>query len=405
MQDEVARAVRSLYEAFPYPERMPGGASDPYLDLMRSFAATPAQGRGSFLDAGCGTGLTVLGAATLYPHYDVYGCDINRVALAEIASELEQHGLSNAQIHELDLAGLEEDFGPAQGFDAIFCTGVLHHVCDPAQALRRLAGRLAPQGVLRLMVYSERGRADLYRFARVVQKLWPCQAWSWEKRVEMAQSLMGELERHFEEGGSAPPPLRGTWSDATTVGCAEFADRYLHPHDKPYTTASLRTLIEQAGLRLLGWFEPRDWDLDRLLPELAESPDAPRELWDRIEIVEELFERPKFDMYLVGAEFTPRRLSIGPATLLSTNPQLFFEQVTVRGVPLAQAARLRTGPIEPLSRTQGRLLQSLGRRFACLAELCQEWGENLDRSLLEEARSLVSKGFLYPPHPLGQTER
>lgn len=400
MQDQVTQSVRALYEAFPYPERMPGGASDPYLDLMRSFACRPPTGRISFLDAGCGTGLNLLGAATLYPHCDVYGCDINRVALAEIERDIAEYGLTNAQVREVELSELPDDYGPSEGFDLMFCTGVLHHMAHPEKALQRLAARLAPQGVLRLMVYSERGRADLYRFARVVHKLWPSEAWPWAKRVEMAQALMAELERSFQQGGDAAPPLRGIWSDATNVGAAEFADRYLHPHDQPYTAKSLRALVESAGLRFLDWFEPRDWDLNRLMPELAAGPDGPRDFWDKVEVVEELFERPRFDLYLVGPDFQPRREKLGVSTLLSTNPQLFFEQVTVRGAPLAQAARLRTGKIERLERSQGRLLSALGRRFACLGELCEEWGESPTRAMVEEAQELVERGFLFTPHPV-----
>jgi SAM-dependent methyltransferase len=400
MIDSVTERVRSLYETFPYPERMPGGASDPYLDMMCAFASCPPPGRISFLDAGCGTGLNLLGGATLYPHCDVYGCDINRVAVADIAEDITEYGLVNAQVKEIELTELPDDFGPAGGFDLMFCTGVLHHLEHPEKALQRLAARLAPQGVLRLMVYSQRGRADLYRFAQTVQKLWPSDAWPFHKRVEMAQALMAQLENHFQTGGNAPPPLRGTWSDAANLAAAEFADRYLHPHDHPYSPGSLRTLVEGAGLRFLDWFEPRDWDFETLLPDLAQGPDAPRDFWDRVEVIDSLFERPKFDIYLVGPEFRVRQVEVGASTLLATSPQLFFEQVSVRGVPLAQAARLRTGGIEPLNRSQGRLLAALGRRFASLEELCAEWDqESPSPALLEEAQDLINKGFLFSPHP------
>lgn len=388
-----------MYEVYPYPERMPGGASDPYLDLMRAHSALPSTGRLNFLDAGCGTGLNVLGGATLYPHYDVYGCDINRVALAELRREIESNGLGNAYLCETTLAEFPESFGPER-FDAIFCTGVLHHMPHPETALRRLAERLAPQGVLRLMVYSRRGRTDLYRFAEVAQRLWPAESYEWSHRIERAQELMAELERQCGGGAATPPPLRGTWADAANLGTAEFADRYLHPHDHPYTPAGLRELVEGAGLSFLDWFEPRDWDLERLLPEFAASPEGSSDFWGRVELIDTLFERPKFDMYLVGSEFVPRRVEMGPNTLLSTSPQLFFEQVTVRGNPLAQAARLRLGEIEPLTRSEGRLVQALGRRFATLAELCQEWGESLGPTLLNDAQSLVKRGFLYSPHPV-----
>lgn len=399
MSSDPSADVRAMYESYPYPERMPGGASDPYLDLMRAYTAEPRAGRCSFLDAGCGTGVNVLGGATLYPHFDVFGCDINRVALSQVQSELAENELHNVELRAVSLLDLPEDFGPSE-FDTIFCTGVLHHMAAPEEALRRLAARLAPQGVMRLMVYSQRGRADLYRFAGAVRSLWPARDFDLRQRLERAQSLMAELERRTV--GSAPP-LRGTWADAAKVGAAEFADRYLHPHDVPYTPYGLRDLLEGAGLRFLDWFEPRDWDLERLLPELAASPDCPQGFWERVDLVDMLFERTKFDLYVVGPRFVSRIVEVGPDTLLSTNPQLFFEQVTVRGAPLAQAARLRIGEIEPLTRSQGRLVQSLGRRFATLRELCHEWEETLGAALVSEAQGLVERGFLFAPHPVDLT--
>lgn len=403
MTDDSTSAVRSMYEAYPYPERMPGGASDPYLDLVRAYAADPVQGRASFLDAGCGTGVNVLGGATLYSHFDVFACDINRVALAELQNELLESDLTNAQVREADLTALPEDFGPERGFDIIFCTGVLHHMAHPETALRRLVARLAPQGVLRLMVYSERGRADLCRFAQAAQRLWPAETYSWPERLRSARELMSELQRQGDNNGVTVPPLRGTWSDATGVGAAEFADRYLHPLDHPYTTANFRALLEGAGLQFLDWFEPRDWDLDLLLPDFAASPDCPRDFWGRVELVDGLFERPKLDMYVVKNGFQRRTVEVGQSTLLATNPQLFFEQVTVRGAPLAQAARLRMGGIEPLTRSQGRLIHALGRRYASLRQLCSEWDESPTGALLDEAQSLVDRGFLFSPHPVEMT--
>ena len=399
MTDDVTGSVRSLYEAFPYPERMPGGASDPYLDMVRAFSTCPPTSRLAFLDAGCGTGVNLLGAATLYPHADVYGCDINRVALEDIRRDIAAYGLSNAKVDEIELSQLPSDYGPEGGFDMIFCTGVLHHMGSPDEALRRLAARLAPQGVLRLMVYSEKGRSDLYRFARAAQKLWPAQAWPMSKRVELARGLMAELGRHFQQGGASPPPLRGTWADANTVGDAEFADRYLNPHDKPYTPAGLKALIDGAGLRFLDWFEPREWDLSALLPDLGAGPDVPLDFWERVELLDELFERPKYDMYLVGPEFQRREVEVGASTLLATSPQLFLEQVTVRGNPLAYGARLRTGGIEGVTHSDGRRLSALGRRFGSIRDRCDEWDEEPTAARLDEAQSLLDRGFLYSPHP------
>lgn len=394
--DQVTSSVRALYETFPYPERIPDGASDPYLDLILSFSAQPPQGRSSFLDAGCGTGVNLLGGAMLYPHFDTFGCDINRVALASIAGDLRKHNLARTHLLEAELSEFPEDFGPKRGFDVIFCTGVLHHLSNPLEALTKLAKRLAPQGVLRLLVYSQRGRHNLYRFAQVAQKLWPASSWSWVDRVSMARTLMQQLEEQGQNLERVPPPLRGTWTDAASAKPAEFADRYLHPYDRPYTPANLRTLIDDAGLRVLNWFEPRDWDLPKLLPLFEHGF---LDFWEETDIVDSLFERPCFDLYLVGPKFVKHEPKVTPSSLLATNPQLFLEQVSVRGLALAQAARLRRGPTEPLTKSEGRLITSLSQRYASLEMLDFDGSLGLDDHQLSEAQSLVDRGFLFIPHP------
>lgn len=396
--DPVVSQLRDLYEAYPYPERMAEGASDPYLELMASFSSHPPTSPPSFLDAGCGTGLNLLGAATIYPHYQVFGCDINRVALAQIKADIKKFALKNVSILEAELSELPQSFGPPQGFNAIFCTGVLHHLTKPELALNKLADRLAPQGVLRLLVYSKRGRQNLYRFTKAVKLLIEARKpRSLKEKLAEARSLMRQLELQAAGSTKIPPPLRGHWSDANSVSDIEFADRYLNPNDIPYTPEALRKLIEGANLKVHSWFEPKDWDLKTLLSldQIDYPPQHKLSFWQEVEIIDNLFERPLFDLYLVGEGFEKASKTIKPSSFLATNPQLFIEQVTLRGKPLAQACRLRRGTIEPLSRLQGRILSSLAERTLSLEELSKHLQEAESTSLLEEVQGLVDRDFLF----------
>ena len=47
----------------------------------------------------------------------------------------------------------------AEPYDVIVCSGVLHHLEDPASGLRQLRSMLADRGVIQLMVYGKHGRA------------------------------------------------------------------------------------------------------------------------------------------------------------------------------------------------------------------------------------------------------
>ena len=125
------------------------------------------------LDAGCGRGVGLLGNATSQPDVQFLGIDINRVALAEITAEAARRGLKNVQVQEIDLMTLEGLQAPEGGFDVVYASGVIHHLADPLEGLRRLASVLAPHGMLVLMLYGRHGRAPLYRLARAIDLLIP----------------------------------------------------------------------------------------------------------------------------------------------------------------------------------------------------------------------------------------
>ena len=396
--DEVSTAIRSLYEVYPYPERPPGEAADPFLDLFRSLSSKPEPGRLSFLDAGCGTGVHAIGGAHVYPHFDVFAADMNRKALADIEDDSQSMGLTNLTTAEMDLRSLPEDFGPKRGFDIIFVIGVIHHSAEPSTILRRLAQRLAPQGILRVMVYGDLGRSDLYRFARVAKQLYCREGREWEDRLADARRLMGELHRSGQSFGVKHPPLRGPWTGAHDLDDAEFADRYLNPHDQPFSSRSLLELGSEVGLNFLRWTEPREWDLEALLPSLKRQGVLPDDPLERFAVVEELFDRPKLDALFVGPDFELKDTRISLSTYIHTNPQVFLESVSVRGRPIEQSVRLRFGPSHPVTREQGQLLSVLSNRIATLGNLLEEWSERDNGPLwLKCAQDLIDRELLFIP--------
>lgn len=390
----VSQSIRALYEAYPYPTRIPGGSADPFLEYIRAFSANPRQGTPAFLDAGCGTGLNIFGGAAIYPHFQVYGCDLNRVALEQIAGEAQALGLANLHVKEMDLLHLDPEFGPAEGFDVIYSTGVIHHTSDPLGILKSLAGRLAPQGVLRLMVYGKKGREDLYRFAEVARKLYG--HLPWPQQVAAARSLMTELDAcHRARTGMPPAVARGPWEDALRTDDIEFADRYLNPHDQPFTVESLKTLFEQAGLEFLQWFEPRDWDLASLLPEQRKLPD---DLWEQFAIIENLFDRPMLDLYLVHPGFQKRTITLTPQTVIGLNPQCFLNCYKARGMSYHRIAQLRLGGERTLTRDEGNLLESIGLRFLPASAMIAELPHPDQEYWMPVVERLLAEEYLFAPH-------
>src|SRR5207302_5367214 len=93
--------------------------------------------------------------AYFYPRARVLGIDISRASLEHAALLQRKHNLTNLTLRH---AAVEDAASLGSNFDFIICYGVLHHLENPAAALRALGQVLRPDGVIDIMVYGKYGR-------------------------------------------------------------------------------------------------------------------------------------------------------------------------------------------------------------------------------------------------------
>jgi len=262
--DQATRKVRAMYEQFPYPSRSPNELGDFFPHLCMSYREDYRfRPKLTILDAGCGTGGFSLGTALCNPDCRVVAVDINRQALARLRREIESWEISNIEVVETDLHTLEGVTVPSGGFDLISCGGVLHHLTQPLQGLRKLQSVLAEDGVMRLMVYNTLGRQALYRFVNALDLLHPKRG-ELTERLALGRRLMGAIK----EGPIKAMP----WNDGESIDDVEFVDRYLNLQDRSYSVQEYFELLEQANLSFLRWYEPGHWNPASYIsdPELLE---------------------------------------------------------------------------------------------------------------------------------------
>ena len=94
-------------------------------------------------DIGCGTGHAVNLMAREYPASTFSGYDLGEDAIAHARAEASEMGLGNARFEILDATCLPSE----PKFDLITTFDAIHDQRDPAAALGRIAGALAPDGV------------------------------------------------------------------------------------------------------------------------------------------------------------------------------------------------------------------------------------------------------------------
>ena len=234
---------RPLYERWPYPE-IPLAASlarmqvwQLHLDWLRSEAGLgPGPAKPRVWVAGCGT-WQCYPTAIANPDAEVLGTDISEASLALTKRRLALHRVTNVTLVSHDLDGPAPD-GP---FDWIECYGVLMNLRDPAAVMRRFADALAPDGVVRLMVYPWFGRRRVFQIARIAQLLGL--GYEDDRHPRWLRSLM--------RGLPADHPLRFTFADyADSANLGGIVDGFLHMSGVSFSAHELFTLADAAGLEL-----------------------------------------------------------------------------------------------------------------------------------------------------------
>lgn len=265
--------VQSQYESYPYPER------DPADEKKRLLAGSPSNlaevnhyvfgGRRDLtqplnaLIAGGGTGDAAIMLAQNMADAGVPGevvhLDLSAPSQAVARARAEVRGLGNMRFVEGSLLDVA-DVAPGP-WDYIDCCGVLHHLEDPDRGLAALAGQLAPDGGIGVMVYGELGRIGVYHVQDMLRAIAPPGEVPDNERVDLAKRLAGGLPE------TAWIKRNGLVGDHIGGGDPGIYDLFLHSRDRAYRVADVARLIDDAGLRLVSFMEPYRYDPDWLVQE------------------------------------------------------------------------------------------------------------------------------------------
>ena len=265
-------AVRQMYEENPYPRwhrlshRTPHSLDQSLHELtMGEFDPPDFLRQPRLLVAGCGTGREMLTAATAWRPANVTGFDLSRVSLAYAQQMAEQLGVE-VDLYQADLLELGDW---DRQFDAIVCTGVLHHLDDPVSGWCALVQLLRPGGVMLVGLYSRQARAGI----RVAQA--DVRRAGWQPTpvgIRNARTQIMELPR--EHPGRDCTRLGDFYS---LSGCR---DMLFHVREHNFTLPEVAAALDKVGLEFCGF--QTDDDTMRRYRTLFGSPQH-LEYWDTLE--------------------------------------------------------------------------------------------------------------------------
>lgn len=232
--------VSSFYERFPYPLSDPESSASvngsAYLKVIAFETRAGGFPGRRFLDVGCGTGHRLLDIAKAFPRAAFVGFDVSHRSIALAKEQAKREGVENVQFLEADL----NSFQTTDRFDFILANGVLHHLDDPGEGLRKLAPFLDPAGIFVAWVFHPYGEHSRLMKRRLLRTLLSEDRDDFDKGVALMRDM-----------GLAVSPQRYGKSYGERLGeCDEVtknADAFLNPRVVPLGFSKALALFQENG--------------------------------------------------------------------------------------------------------------------------------------------------------------
>jgi SAM-dependent methyltransferase len=256
--------IEAFYDRHPYPPPVtklhaPGGGAA-RAGHHAIWPARPFESVGSVLVAGCGTSQAVRHALRR-PAARVVGIDVSAESLEHARALAARHEVANLELHRIPIEQVDR---LGERFDHVVCTGVLHHLADPALGLRALREVLAHGGAVTLMVYARYGRSGVYLFQDYCRRL----------GVGTSAGDLADLVATLREIPLGHPLSRLLRESRDFADDDALADALCNPRDRAYSVPELLELVDDAGLRFGRWERQAPY-----LPDcgaIGETPHASR---------------------------------------------------------------------------------------------------------------------------------
>ena len=182
--DSTSQLVEEMYEENPYPrfryaDHTPGKLSKPISEVIkkettksnlkfrREITSIHNNIRPEVLIAGCGTGNQIINASR-YRNAKITAIDLSSNSLAYAIRKSKEYEMNNITFKRMDLLEVNK---LSSTYDIIECSGVLHHMKNPAKGLKALNKQLRHGGFIKLGLYSEIARKDVVAARNEIKSL------------------------------------------------------------------------------------------------------------------------------------------------------------------------------------------------------------------------------------------
>jgi 2-polyprenyl-3-methyl-5-hydroxy-6-metoxy-1,4-benzoquinol methylase len=277
MLDVITSKVREMYLEYPFPNAE-YKTTPWYKHMLNFFQHVVPSGNKSFLDkarileAGCGTGATIMQVAKSFPDSSILGTDLSPTSL-EIAKKIKQNAnLSNIEFKNANILTMNLQ----EKFDVILNIGVLHHLSDAEAGLKNLVNHLTTGGYLILWLYGAYGRFSL-NLNQCLFKILFSKVPKLSKKVALTKTFLSIgpkelLECHIDEPTTTNEHnIKNNFLSSLKYAIEHeswLVDQFLHVHEKSFTIENILELLNKTGLKLTSWL-----GMDLMLANSVDDPE------------------------------------------------------------------------------------------------------------------------------------
>ena len=246
VSDLTSATVQAQYEENPFPrwnilaKPRPSTVAGRLRSIFPDFQPPEIlENPCKILIAGSGTGHQPITEALLYPDCLLTALELSIASLAYAQRKARQYEVRNIEFRQGDILDVRD---LNQEFDVIECTGVLHHMADPLAGWRALFSCLAPGGVMKIALYSERARRHL----TAVQ-------------TQIAENHLTPEPETIRQFRHSLLDLPETDPHRDVIGFSDFfslsgvRDLLFHAQECTYTIPKIHDEMVELGLELIGF--------------------------------------------------------------------------------------------------------------------------------------------------------
>jgi len=136
---------------------------DQFKDWLAPLTKRDIHGQ-NVLELGCGNGSLMRHSLDWQPKH-LYGIDLGE-AVRSARANLNQTPYTNWTVEQADLVTYQ-----SEGFDVVYCIGVLHHLKNPEAGFRAVVANVRPGGRLHCWVYAKEGNRLVILLVEPLRKI------------------------------------------------------------------------------------------------------------------------------------------------------------------------------------------------------------------------------------------